>query len=66
MLDEVKTILCEIHQLEMEGNDSFESGQRLGKLYSKLKSLGYIWNTRIKQWVYDYDNIIDTEEEDPV
>ena len=62
MQDKVKDILCRIHQLESEGSDSLEAGLELGRLYSKMKNLGFSWNTRVKEWLRD--DPIDPEEED--
>ncbi|MFI5389963.1 MAG: hypothetical protein ACHQYQ_01280 [Bacteriovoracales bacterium] len=62
MNDKIKEILCSIEALESEGSDSLEAGSELGRLYSKMKEFGFIWNTRIKEWVYD--DTTDPEEED--
>jgi len=50
MQDRIKDLITRIEQLE---SDEEGSGVELGKLYARMKELQYVWNVRIKQWVYD-------------
>ena len=50
MEERIKDLIARIEQIE---SDEEGSGIELGKLYSRMKELHWVWNTRIKQWVYD-------------
>jgi len=53
MEDNIKSLISRIEQLESESDESIGAGIELGKLYTKLRELGYSWNTRIKLWQFD-------------
>jgi len=64
MEDKIKSLISRIEQLESEseGDESIGAGIELGKLYSRMKELNWLWNTRAKVWMYD--DTADIEEED--
>jgi len=53
MTEKIKDLITRIEQLESESDESIGAGIELGKLYSKMREMGYSWNTRIKLWQFD-------------